>query len=157
MKSSNMKEEVRRILQEFKEYDKLHHEFLSDFENGIYNFIADHPNSINLPLDFSDDLKSFAISLINCAYEVIEKDSNFAQYRINTELENMDHLLIRYPLPTKNALFTEGFTKMAKAKMPKYFSGLYNLSADGFRLLERSTSYRINAFLMYLYGHALED
>lgn len=152
MKAFNKKEKVRQIFLEFKKYDKLHHRFLSDFENGIYNFIADHPESIHLQESFPEDLKSFSYSLISCAYEVIEKDTTYPDYRMEMELENMERLLQNYPVPQDNAIFSEGFSMMSKAKMPKYFPQLYDLSANGFRLLERCTSYRINAFLMYLYG-----
>ena len=151
MKAFNKKEEVRQIFLEFEKYDKLHDKFLLEFENGIYNFIADHPKSIQLSASFSEDLKSFSNSLISCAYEVIEKNNTYPAYRMQIELENMDKLLEKYPLPEENNTFSLGFSKMAKAKMPKYFPELYDLSSNGFRLLERCTSFRIHAFLMYLY------
>ena len=151
MKKSNQREKIRQIFLEFERYDKLHHSFLLDFENGIYNFIADYKEKITLYPAFSEDLKSFSISLINCAYAVIDKDKSYPKYRMAMELENMDQLLERYPKPSQNDLFTEGFSKMAKAKMPKYFTELYDLSADGFRLLERCTNQLINAFLAYFY------
>lgn len=152
MKPFDKKDKIRQIILEFKKYDKLHHEFLLDFENGIYNFIADHPDSMQLKEGFAEDLKSFSLSLINCAYEVLEKNNTYPDYRLTMELENMDTLLRHYPKPTKNSVFTEEFSKMAKAKLPKYFPDLFELSADGFRLLERCTAYRINAFLIYLYN-----
>lgn len=152
MKTFNEKDKVRQIFLEFKKYDKLHHRFLVDFENDIYNFIADYPEQIKLNKSFSEDLKSFSISLINCAYEVIEKNDTYPKYRMQIELANMDKLLHNYPLPRENKHFSDGFSQMVKAKMPQYFPHLYDLSSDGFRLLERSSNYRINAFLIYLYG-----
>ena len=151
MKSYDKKEKIKLILLEFEQYDKYHHKFSLEFEHGIYNFIADHPNCITPKEGFSDDLKSFAVSLINCAYEVVEKDKSYPSSRMALELENMEHLIERYPLLAQNDVFPMGFTQMAKAKMTKYFPKLYNLSADGFRLLERSTTYRINSFLIYHY------
>ncbi len=145
------KEKIRHVFLEFEKYDKLHQEFLLEFENGIYNFIADNLDQYNLYEGFSDDLNTFSVSLINCAYEVLEKDNNYPEYRMEMELENMDHLFLRYPSPAGNESFTQKFTQMAKAKMPKYFPALYQLSASGFRLLERCSTYRINSFLLYFY------
>ena len=151
MRAFDKKEKIRQIFLAFQHYDELHHTFLGEFENGIYNFIADHNETINLYSDFAKDLESFSISLINSAYEVLEKDNSYPDYRLEMELENMDRLLERYPAPQENKSFTEGFTAMVKAKMPKYFPDLYHLSANGFRLLERCTNYRINSFLIYFY------
>jgi len=151
MKSPKNQEKIRLLFQEFEKYDRVHDKFLLDFENDIYNFIVDQAFYEHLYDGFSDDLQTFSRSLINAAYEVIEKDHSYPAYRMAMELENMDHLLLRYPRPKEHPAFTAGFSTMTKAKMPHYFPALYELSAAGFRLLERCVNYRIHSFLAYFY------
>jgi hypothetical protein len=152
MKAFNEKDKVRQLFHEFEQYDKLHLKFVLDFENSIYNFIADHPKNIKLSVSFPEDLKLFCNSLINCAYEVLEKNETYPEYRMQIELKNMDKLLRHSPQPFGNEIFSKDFSQMAKAKMPTYFPQLFDLSSDGFRLLQRCTNYRINVFLLYLYA-----
>lgn len=154
MENSNQGEKIRQIFLEFEQFDQFHHKFSLEFENGIYNFVVDHPEQVSLEPEFTEDLKYFAIALINCAYDVIEKNKAYPPYRMEMELENMDKQLERYPMPEENKAFSNGFSQMAKAKMTKYFPALFDLSADGFRLLERSTNYRIHGFLTNLYNKA---
>lgn len=152
MNAFEKKDKIQQLIHEFKDYDNEHQDFLVDFENSVYSFLVDNPKCIKLGKDFSEDLKVFSLSLVNCAYEVLDKDSRYSTARMKKELEKIDKLTTNYPSPLKATVFSEGFTRMVKEKMPNYFPALFNLSADGFRFLERSTNYRINAFLMFLHG-----
>jgi hypothetical protein len=151
MRTFDKEEKMRQLLLEFKKYDKLHDNFIRDFANEIFNFIAENPKSIKLYDDFSFDIKAFSKSIINCAYEVLEKDTAFNSHRMRHQLVNIKALLAHYPVPIKNEEFTNFFIYIAKEKMTEYFPALYDLSADGFRLLACCTDVRINAFLHHFY------
>jgi len=152
MKAFERKDKIAQLIHEFKEYDHKHHDFLIDFENSIYSYLADCDGCILLQKSFPEDLKVFSLSLINCAYDVLEKDQSYPSFRMKTELENIDKLNESYQKPKNTCSFSDAFGKIAKEKMIVHFPSLFDLSADGFRLLERSMNYRINAFLMFLYG-----
>ena len=86
------KERIRQLFLEFEQVDKVHHGFILDFENEVYNLIYANSRNIILTDGFPDALKQFAISIINTAYSVLEKDKYYSDYRMVLELETMQAL-----------------------------------------------------------------
>lgn len=150
MKTFDPKKKIRQIMLDFKHYDQKHHEFLLDFENNMYDVIMDNAYAIKPQDDFADHLKAFALSMINCAYAVLEKNESYPDYRIVMELDNMDTLLKKQGSDITETTFYSDVSKMAKGTTVLHFPKLNDLSANGFRLLERSAAFRVNSFFALL-------
>ncbi len=142
------KERIRQLFLEFEQVDKVHHGFILDFENEVYNLIYANSRNIILTDGFPDALKQFAISIINTAYSVLEKDKYYSDYRMVLELETMQALNKKVDVDN-NKLANELNCKVREV-VTSYFTAIFELSGDGFRLLALCIEYNVKDFIIYL-------
>lgn len=82
-------------------------------------------------------LKEYATSMFSCADAVADKDENYSEIRLALELESMTRAIEKYPGTIQNSELGLQAHLKAKELLIQFFPELVELSANGFRLLEK--------------------
>ena len=147
MSAFNPHSEMQNLIQIFNLLDKKHLLFVKKMEKKLYDFVTESKNSGLLSDRFNQQLRPFVISLINATYSILEKDQHYPKYRMEIELKSHRFLLKQYPKPKIDNQQYARFARLIKKGIVDNFNQIYDLSANGFRLLEQSLSYHINVFI----------
>nr|WP_319573088.1 hypothetical protein [uncultured Draconibacterium sp.] len=122
---------------EFERIDK----FLEKFQR---HFIREQLIVASTHLDFNlsekeitEQLKNYANRIFNCADSVADKDQNYNEIRLALELESITRATDKHPLHFRESELGRQAHKKAKELLIKFFPELMELSANGFRLLEK--------------------
>jgi len=129
---------LKFILAEIKKTDTFYNLFKKEFSVLIYRIIQEfYPDT--RPGDEIDDLlQNYAVAILNATESVIDKDRNYPLYRLEEELATMSRLTLKLSKPEENNAFREAVHLKAKELMVNNFTGIYDLSSTGFRLLEKN-------------------
>nr|WP_321354491.1 hypothetical protein [uncultured Draconibacterium sp.] len=126
-----------KLSAEFKRIDK----FLEKFQRHFIReqlLIANAQTDLNVPKDeLNKQLKQYASRMFSCADSVADKDENYNEIRLTLELEAMTRATNKYPARFRESEFARRTHKKAKALLIQFFPELMELSANGFRLLEK--------------------
>ena len=97
--------------------------------------------SDTMPGDEIDELlQAYAVAILNATESAIDKDRNYPSYRLEEELATMNQLTLKLSKPEENNAFREAIHIKAKEIMVNHFTGIYDLSSTGFRLLKKTHS-----------------
>jgi hypothetical protein len=133
-KEGNMK----FILEEIKKTDTFYSFFTKEFSELIYTKIHEFYPDSGKCSEIDEMLQSYAVAILNAAESVIDKDRNYPFYRLEEELATMNRLTKKLSEEGPNNAFGEAVHLQAKELLVKYFTGIYDLSSTGFRLLEKN-------------------
>lgn len=133
-KEGNMK----FILEEIKKTDTFYSFFTEEFSELIHVTTHKFYPSVSRSADIEDMLQSYAAAILNAAESVIDKDRNYPFYRLEEELATMNRLTKKLSEEGPNNAFGEAVHLRAKELLVKYFTGIYDLTSTGFRLLEKN-------------------
>ncbi|WP_319479429.1 hypothetical protein [uncultured Draconibacterium sp.] len=126
-----------KLRAEFKRIDKLWEQFQRHFIREQLLIANEHPD-FNLPKDeLNKVLKQYAGHLFGCADSVADKDENYNEIRLALELESITRSTNKYPLRFRESQLARQTHKKAKELLIQFFPELMELSANGFRLLEK--------------------
>lgn len=129
---------LKFILEEIKKTDTFYNLFKQEFSVLIYHIFQEfYPDT--RPGDEIDDLlQDYAVAILNTTESVIDKDRNYPLCRLEEELATMNRLTLKLSKPEENNGFREAVHLKAKELMVDNFTGIYDLSSTGFRLLEKN-------------------
>lgn len=129
---------LKFILEEIKKTDTFYNLFKQEFSVLIYHIIQEfYPDT--RPGDEIDNLlQDYAVAILNTTESVIDKDRNYPSYRLEEELASMNRLTLKLSKLEENNAFREAVHIKAKELMVDNFTGIYDLSSTGFRLLEKN-------------------
>lgn len=148
MGTSESEKRIRKILEGFKQQDELHSSFKNYFIRSIYRNIENLFPGRDFGSELADHILLYAENIISCTESVIDKDLNYPEYRLNEEVNRMKQLIEKLPVFEHE----EALHKEAKKSIVKYFPGVFELSGQGFRLLELNTSFFNQGFLDNFYA-----
>lgn len=122
-----------KLSAEFKRIDK----FLEKFQRYFIReqLLIAKKHSITDLLE--EKLKQYSIHMFNCADSVADKDENYGEIRLMLELEAMNRATEKYPPRFRESEFARESHQKAKELLIQFFPELIELSANGFRLLEK--------------------
>lgn len=141
---------MREILKEFQRIDQIYFEFEHDFLSILHHIILDYFPDVLIETTHENELKHFANQIFNAAESVIDKDQNYSEARIKEELINVYQM---NKLKDSNEYcpnFIININKNIKQLTVEYFNGIYELSGNGFRLLELNINYCVYVFADWL-------
>ena len=122
---------------EFKRIDQLLEKFQRHFIREQLLIVKKHPD-LDVPKgELNNQLKQYANHMFNCADSVADKDENYNEIRLTLELEAMTRATDKYPLRFRESEFAQQTHQKAKELLIQFFPNLIELSANGFRLLEK--------------------
>lgn len=126
------------ILEELKKTDAIYNIFKKEFSEIIYSVINQYYPTITNDSELEELIHSYALEILSSTESVIDKDSNYPQYRLYEELITMNQLVLRLQNEAQYDTFSEAIHLKAKELMVKYYTSIFSLSANGFRLLEKN-------------------
>lgn len=148
MKALDKERQLREILQEFQNIDKTYFEYEKEFIQLLEGTIDEFYPHFLLQNDSDDEFKHFANLIFNTAESVIDKDRSYPNYRLVQELESFKRInQARHSFEMCSPEFSETLSKRLKQISIKYFNNIYQLSGNGFRLLELNINHSISIFL----------
>jgi len=138
MKTFDDEGNMKFILDEIKKTDTFYNLFKKEFSDIISLIILDfHPELVNKE-DIDNLLLSYSVAILNSTESVIDKDRNYPFYRLEEELESMNRITSKLSLSEDNIDFGIAVHEKTKELMVKYFTAIFDLSSNGFRLLEKN-------------------
>lgn len=129
---------LKFILEEIKKTDTFYNLFKKEFSVLIYNIIQEFYPGTLASDEIDELLEAYAVAILNATESVIDKDRNYPMYRLEEELATMNRLTLKLSKLEENNDFREAVHLKAKELMVNNFTGIFNLSSTGFRLLEKN-------------------
>ena len=128
---------IKNIYEEFRKTDAFYNSFRKQFVSEIVQVVREHhPETEKNPI-LQEDIKLYADEMINTAESVVYKDKSYPGYRLLYELEVMSRLVVKEPENNQNTQFIHDIHQKAKALMVLHYPEIFDLSANGFRLIEK--------------------
>jgi hypothetical protein len=127
---------LNRIREEINKTDIVYRAFINDFVVALYPFVAIYYPAAKPSKAIDEVLNAYAVATFNSTETVIDKDRSYPLYRLEEEVNTMSHLLQKLYGQGYDASFANVVVDVVKRMMVAYFAGVYNLSGNGFRLLE---------------------
>ena len=140
MKSFDDEGNMKFILEEIQKADTFYNLFKKEFSELVYNIIQEYyPETVSVD-EIDNLLLAYSVAILNSTESVIDKDRNYPLYRLEEELDAMSRITLKLSQSEDIRDFAESVHLKVKALMVKHFNDIYNLSSNGFRLLERNAS-----------------
>ncbi|MFY9153709.1 MAG: hypothetical protein WAO52_16950 [Prolixibacteraceae bacterium] len=131
--------EMRYIKEELKKTDEFYILFKKEFSKMVGNLIAVYFPNERFDAGLDGYIDNYASEILSSTEAVIDKDRNYLDYRLEEELDNVSRLVSRMLDFKRNDEFIEVVHQKVKEQMVRYFDDINELSANGFRLLERNS------------------
>ncbi len=126
-----------RLSREFRKIEEFLHEFEGVFDAELRKIIFKNYSEINSNDKLSEAVLTYANEIISVAESVCDKDLNYPENRLKEELDDMSRAVENYPPEDLNPEFLQQTHKKAKELMVNYYPYIFDLSPNGFRLLEK--------------------
>lgn len=126
------------ILEEIQKTDTFYNAFKKEFSELIFNIIQEHYPDAVLNDKMDNLLLAYSVAILNSTESVIDKDRSYPLYRMEEELDAMDRITLKLAQSEESLDFNEAVLLKTKEMIVKYFAAIYDLSSNGFRLLERN-------------------
>lgn len=142
---------IRRLKKEFvlldQYYFDLNNKLIADLKEVIFKFYPSFtPNTKT-----KEYIKLFASYLINSTETVIDKAFNYPEYRLDQELRNTKKIAKKEVRHAVNLPFEKELSETAKRLLVENFPEIFELNAQGFRLLDVNTNIYTQYFLSDFY------
>ena len=130
--------EMRYIKEELKKTDEFYKLFKYEFAKVLVGLIKDYFPEVHPDSELDQIISVYATEILNSTESVIDKDRIYMDYRLEEELDNMNRLVSKVKEFRNSSEFLDAVHEKVKLQMVKYFEDIFELSATGFRLLERN-------------------
>ena len=131
---------MKFILEEIQKTDTIYNSFKKEFSEIIFGLIREFYPECVLSDEMDNLLLTYSVAILNSTESVIDKDRNYPLYRLEEELDTMSRITIKLSSSLGNRDFGEAIHLKTKKLMVKYFAAIFELSSNGFRLLEKNAS-----------------
>jgi hypothetical protein len=142
------KEEFRLyISEEFGKVDAFYAHVKNDFGMTLMKIIEDKSEAQENKAQLSEAISVYAQEIINVTESVIDKDRNYSEIRLKEELQRVQKVVSQWAVYEVDTEFVNKLHQVSKEVMAKYFKPIFDLSADGFRLLDNGAKMHTLRFL----------
>jgi mRNA-degrading endonuclease HigB of HigAB toxin-antitoxin module len=137
MKKSESNKSQNNLKYKFRRIEEFLHEFQNEFINGQVEIIQKHYPDILYHKKLQENILLYSNQIFSVAESVYDKDFHYSEPRLEEELEAMTQVVDKFQLEKPDAEFILKTHLKAKEIMIKFFPELFDLSGNGFRLLEK--------------------
>ncbi|WP_321371002.1 hypothetical protein [uncultured Draconibacterium sp.] len=141
-----------KLRAEFERIDKFLEKFRRRFIREQLLITNSFLNSITEKDRLEEQLREYANRMFNCADSVADKDENYNEVRLTMELEAISRAVEKYPSSLRQSDIALQTHQKAKELLVHFFPELTELSANGFRLLEKYCLFYNYEFISSLYS-----
>lgn len=135
-----MKNPINRLTEQFKLVDASRYQFRGEFCKKI-NQLVQQKFQLSVTVEVSNYVMIMADEAISFTEAVIDKDRNYPEYRMIDELKRMDDLLNIVRCRKLPEELTQCVRFNLNELILNHYPALYDLSAWGYRLLERNVNF----------------
>ena len=135
MEDFNHDDFLSKMLQEFNRTDEFYMRFKSEFSVFIMNVLSQYYSHKPVSKELQSDVLLFADELISAAETTLYKDLHYTEDRLKEEVKAMDKGASNVSLPGLNQEFLSDIFEGSKKHIVKFFPDIFELSSNGFRLL----------------------
>ncbi len=144
------KDFINRLNLRFGEIDKRTENFIYKFEVAVkpmvlYEFPA-IKNNDSLTMSIND----YAVEMFSFTQSTIDKDKEYSEFKKDEELKSMTSLVARLSKNFNETDFSLLLHNKAKSLTVDEFPDIYELSSQGFLILEKYTKLKNMAFMTIL-------
>ncbi len=126
------------LISEFRKLDEILESFQNQFSKGVLTSINEMYPDLVCPGELEELVLRYANQIFNTAESVCDKDKNYNEFRLADEVNVMSKVVSRLSEENReNKELANRIHQMAKEMMVKFNPDLMDLSAEGFRLLEK--------------------
>ncbi|MDA3929453.1 MAG: hypothetical protein PF541_10880 [Prolixibacteraceae bacterium] len=137
MEEFNSDRNLQKIIKEFKRTDEFYSSFRHQFIISLFLIVKKHYKHLQLNEEMNNNLRLYADEILSCVESVTYKDSSYPAFRLEEELQMMTRIVVKVPNENQNPDFIEQVHLKAKEMMVLHYPDIVELSANGFRLLEK--------------------
>ncbi|WP_167607916.1 hypothetical protein [Maribellus sediminis] len=142
------------ILAEFKKLDDIMEAFQNEFKTEILDIINNSFKQANFSEELKEMVLTYANQMFNTAESVSDKDKNYNEFRLADEVNIMTKVVTELSEQNKESKeLADKIHQKAKELMVNYNPFIMDLSANGFRLLEKYTLMYNNFFIGSFTAH----
>lgn len=141
MNEFNNERFVTELFEEFKHIDALSQMFCTEICAEIFILLNKRIAHINLTDELRKDIEEKAIELYHSTQNLIDKDAHYPEYRLKEELERMRSAVNKRSRECLYPDFDASLLHIVKYHIVKHFKGVYNLSSEGYLLLDLHVKY----------------
>ncbi len=146
------------IIAEFKKLDDIMEAFQNDFKNEVLGLINNSFEQANFSEELEEMVETYANQIFSTAESVSDKDKNYNEFRLADEVNIMNKVVNELSEQNKeNKVLANQIHQKAKELMVNHNPFIMDLSADGFRLLEKYTLMYNNFFIGSFTAHIQKD
>ncbi|WP_167614458.1 hypothetical protein [Maribellus sediminis] len=146
-----------RLSTEFQKIDKFLKRFRVDFTHELSEIKANSQQEFKNEEVLNHQLQNYATQIWGSAESVIDKDNNYTEIRLKDEVSAMERVVNARLQEYTISEYSERLHLKAKALLVKYFPQVFDLTGDGFRLLEKYCLLYNLEFMAYLENHKNAD
>jgi hypothetical protein len=125
-----------QFFKEFKKIDEFYLAFNKEFEKEVLSIINSYSPGFERTRDFDELLRQYAAIALSLTHTVLDKDKSYPDFRKAEDLSALRGYYEKAAPSVENNELAEKIHMKTKELMVKYYSKIYDLSGDGFRLLE---------------------
>lgn len=126
-----------KLSSEFKRIDEYLAEFQHVFTDKIRQAVYKQSSEIIQKEKINEHILLYANEIFSCAESVFDKDKSYNEWRLEEELKSMTVALDKFGELERHQELAAQTHRVAKEIMVGFFPNLVDLSANGFRLLEK--------------------
>lgn len=152
----DMKNSFYDIFEQFKLIDAFRDEFRIEFVRKMKK-ISCSLWGLELTPEVMEFLDFMAYETISFTETVIEKDRNYPEYRLVEELKRMNGLINKPRFKELPNELVQSLKFELNELILKNYPALYELSAFGYRLLDRNVNYFVLNFAFALYEESKQQ
>lgn len=137
MEKFDSNKSLGKIIKEFKRTDEFYNSFRERFIVATFFVIKRYYKQLKLDEEMDRDIRLYADEMLSCVESVIYKDLTYPEERLEEEVKVMTRIVQKDLESFHNMAFIEKLHVVAKEQIVTNFPQIMDLSANGFRLLER--------------------
>lgn len=138
----------RYLYDEFAKVDIFYARIKDSFILSIMNIIQDKLNTSEFDAELYDYVSIYGQEIINTTESVIDKDRNYPEQRLVEELERTRKVVAQLPVYEIDSDLMNKLHQQVKVFMVDNFKNVFQLSTNGFLLLELSAKMHTLRFLV---------
>lgn len=153
MEPYSSEDKKQRIIEALKKIEDFNLSFQLDFYESITEILSVKESNSEESFDLDEFILMYGQQIFSATESVIDKDNSYPDYRLNDELNRMTKLIDKRIKIGKSLDVHDAIQNKVKELMVKYFPAVYDLSGNGFRLMELNARYYYLEFEAGLGSH----
>lgn len=137
---------LNSMLQNLQKTDAIYNTLKNEFAQKIKQTVEYYLGCDVINNELLEEVELFAAGIISLTETIIDKDKNYTEQRLIEDLAAMSKAVKNMKSDQAGIDFREAVLKQSKELMIENFEAIFELSATGYRLLEKEAIWHIMLF-----------